>query len=853
MDFNKYTNRAAEAIQGTVELANQLNHQVLTELHLLLVLLSQKGGLVPNLLSKLELDVSDISSGVKKSLQKLPKVTGGSGNHISAELKAIFDQAETEASKFNDEYISVEHLFLALLSQEKVKEHFKGLDKTDVVKTLKDLRGSQRVTDKDPEGKYEVLEKYTLDFTALARKGKIDPVIGRDKEIRRITQILARRSKNNPVLVGEPGVGKTAIVEGLAKKIVDGDVPSTLRGKIILSLDMGSLIAGTKYRGEFEDRLKAVIKEIKSYEGKIILFIDELHTIVGAGGGEGSMDAGNLLKPALARGALRTIGATTLREYRKYLEKDSALERRFQPVMVDEPSIQDAISILRGIKDKYEVHHGVNIRDNAIVAAVNLSDRYITDRFLPDKAIDLMDEACSVIKIEIDSKPEEIDKLHRRIVQLEIENEALKKEKDKKSKERLIEIEKEIADLKENNNELELKWNNEKQYIDQIKEFTAKIDDLKSQAKQAERISDLERVAEIKYALIPQAESEIVDAKAKLSEVQKDGAVLREEVNEEDIARVVARWTGIPISKMLRTESKKLVHMEEQLKQRLIGQDEAVKAVSNAVRRSRAGVQEEGKPIGSFLFLGPTGVGKTELAKSLADFLFDDENAIIRIDMSEYMEKHAVARLVGSPPGYVGYEEGGQLTEAVRRRPYSVLLFDEIEKAHSDVFNILLQVLDDGRLTDSKGRTVDFKNTVIIMTSNIGSEVIAEFAKNPKRQREEVEKVLKAFFRPEFLNRLDDRIIFQYLTESEITHIVEFQLLKVAKRLEKKGIKFKITDSAKKHIAREGYDPVFGARPLKRVIQSQILDELAMKIIEGKLSEGDSVLADEKEGQIMFE
>ncbi|MFA5842361.1 MAG: ATP-dependent chaperone ClpB [Candidatus Gracilibacteria bacterium] len=853
MDFNQYTTKAAEAVQGAAQLAGKLSNQAIEPLHLLLVLVEQKGGLVRTLLEKMEKDPDVISKEAKAELTKRPQIQGSSQGYITPEMKKVLDQAETEAGHLKDEYISTEHLFLALIDQPTIK-NLLDLNKEEVLQELSKLRGNQRVTDQDPEGKYQVLEKYTQDFTKLAAQGKIDPVIGRDEEIRRVMQILSRRTKNNPVLVGEPGTGKTAIVEGLAKKIVDKDVPESLKNKRILSLDLGALIAGTKYRGEFEDRLKALLKEIESSNGEIILFIDELHTIIGAGAAEGSMDAGNLLKPALARGRLRTVGATTLKEYRKYVEKDAAFERRFQPVMVEEPSLKDALSILRGIKEKYEIHHGVKIRDNALVAAVNLSSRYIADRFLPDKAIDLMDEACSVLRIENDSLPTEIDRLQRQIRQLEIEREALKQEKDDASKKRLKDIEKELAGLKEQNKGFELQWKKEKDLIDALKSTDKKIDELKEEAKQAERAGNLERVAKIQYGEIPGLETQQKEVRAKLAHSQKDGqSLLKEEITEEDIAAVVARWTGIPVSKMLTQETQKLSDMEQALAHRVIGQKEAIKAVSNAIRRSRAGIQEEGRPIGSFLFLGPTGVGKTELAKSLAEFLFNNENAMTRIDMSEYLEKHSVARLVGSPPGYVGYEEGGQLTEAVRRHPYNVILFDEIEKAHPDVFNILLQVLDDGRLTDAKGRTVDFKNTVIIMTSNFGSEIIEEYAKDAKKQREQLMAALQKAFRPEFLNRIDDTIIFQHLTEAEIAEIVGLQIELVAKRLAKKGIKLEITKMAKMWLATTGFDKTFGARPLKRVIQNKILDELALQIVEGKIKEGDTIKVDFKVDEVIIE
>ncbi len=850
-DPNQLTTKSAEAVQEAMQLAGQLNHAEITPWHLLKVLVEQPNGIVPSLLQRLNINPASISDQLSAQLTSLPTVSSPTKSLVSTDLNKALNTAETEAGKLNDEFISTEHLFLGLLQLTEVKDLLK-IDDQAVRQELAEVRGSQRVTDRDPEDKYQALEKYTIDFTQLASEGKIDPVIGRDQEIRRITQILSRRTKNNPVLVGEPGTGKTAIVEGLAKKIVDRDVPDALLNKKILSLDLGALIAGSKYRGEFEDRLKAVIKEIEKSAGQIILFIDELHTIVGAGAQEGSTDAGNLLKPALARGTLQTVGATTLQEYRKYVEKDAALERRFQPIMINEPSVEDAISILRGIKDKYESHHGVRIRDNALVAAVKLSDRYIADRFLPDKAIDLMDEAASAIRIEIDSKPAELDALERKIRQLEIEKEALKKEQDQQSKKRLKDLEKELADLKEKYRELETHWQNEKQSIDQIKLINQEMDELRAEAERAERDLDLQRVAEINYGQLPELEKKLSAAQESLAKTQSNKQILREEVTEQDIARIVARWTNIPVEKMLESESQKLAQMEKLLAKRVIGQEEAVQAVANAIRRSRADLKEEGRPIGSFLFLGPTGVGKTELAKALAEFMFDDENKLIRIDMSEYMEQHSVARLVGSPPGYVGYEEGGQLTESVRRNPYTIILLDEIEKAHNQVFNILLQVLDDGRLTDSKGRTVDFKNTVIIMTSNLGTELIQE-QKDRDQLQTQVQQLLQQAFRPEFLNRIDDIVIFDPLSEKELEKIIELQLQLVEERLAEKQIKLTVTPAAKKYLAEAGFSPTFGARPLKRLIQNTILDELSMGIIEGEITENSAVTVDYQKGKIILQ
>jgi ATP-dependent Clp protease ATP-binding subunit ClpB len=845
------TTKAAEAIQASLQLASKLQHSELTPWHLAQVLVDQPGGIVGSILQKLDINPVEISGQIKKKLDTLPTVTQSVQPQISPDLTRILNQAETEAGSLRDEYISTEHIWLALLDQSDIKNEL-SISKAKVLEVLGTLRGSRRVTDRDPETKFQALEKYTQNITQLAKDGKIDPVIGRDEEIRRVTQILSRRTKNNPVLVGEPGTGKTAIVEGLAKKIIDGDVPDALKNKSILALDLGALLAGAKYRGEFEDRLKTVITEVEKSDGSIILFIDELHTIVGAGAQEGSTDAGNLLKPALARGQLRTIGATTLKEYRKYIEKDAALERRFQPVMVEEPSLEDAISILRGIKDKYETHHGVRIRDNAIVAAVTLSNRYIADRFLPDKAIDLMDEAASAIRIEIDSKPTKLDQLERKIRQLEIEREALKKENDTKSKERLTTLEKEVAELNEEYKELELRWRSEKDVIESLKDANKKLDTLRVEAQQAERNVDLQRAAEIKYGEIPKTEAELKAAQKKLADLQKTSSILKEEVMEEDIAAVVSRWTGIPVQKMLATESDKLLQLEKVLGMRVVGQHQAVTTVANAIRRNRAGISEEGKPIGSFLFLGPTGVGKTELAKALAEFLFDDEDKMIRIDMSEYMEKHAVARLIGSPPGYVGYEEGGQLTEAVRRTPYTVILLDEIEKAHPDVFNILLQIMDDGRLTDSKGRTVDFSNAMLIMTSNLGSHVILEYAGDTAAQEQAIQPILSQHFKPEFINRLDDTIIFQQLSEAEIKSIVRLQIKLVEERLARKQITLKVDDDVITHFAQTGFDIVFGARPLKRLIQRELLDALSVLMIESKLQNEQTAHVSLEKGRIVI-
>jgi ATP-dependent Clp protease ATP-binding subunit ClpB len=864
MQPERFTTKAQAALQSAQRIAQEHSHQEIDGEHLLAALLQQEDGLIQPLLQKLGVAIPALSAELEQALQRRVKVQGAAEPFLGATLKKALDAAEAQASKLKDEYVSTEHLLLGLLAQGgaplKKIFHNAGIKTDDVLKALAELRGNQRVTDPNPEDKFQALEKYGRDLTALARAGKIDPVIGRDEEIRRVMQVLTRRTKNNPVLIGEPGVGKTAIAEGLARRIVSGDVPETLKDKKLVAMDLGAMIAGAKYRGEFEDRLKAFLKEITASEGRIILFIDELHTLVGAGAAEGAADAANMLKPQLARGELRCIGATTLDEYRKHIEKDPALERRFQPVMVAEPSVEATIAILRGLKERYEIHHGIRIQDAALVAAATLSHRYITDRFLPDKAVDLMDEAASRLRMELDSMPTEVDKLERQIMQLEIEQAALKKEKDEASIARLKKLEKDLANLKEQSSQLKAQWQNEKAAINAAGIINSQLEDAKQQQEKAQRNGDLNLAAQLQYGKIPELQRKLADAEKQLHQMQQGSQLLNTEVTEEDIAQVVASWTGIPVSRMLEGERQKLIHMEERLKQRVIGQQEAITAVANAVRRSRSGLQDPNRPVGSFIFLGPTGVGKTELARALAEFLFDDENAMTRIDMSEYMEKHSVARLIGAPPGYVGFEEGGQLSEAVRRRPYGVVLFDEIEKAHHDVFNVLLQVLDDGRLTDGQGRTVDFKNTIIIMTSNIGSPIIQEYYNTGKlspKDNVEMEKLvrieLKAHFRPEFLNRVDDIIVFHNLNEEQLAAIVEVQLLRLEKRLALQSLRIELDKSAKKLLAKEGYDPQFGARPLKRTIQELLLDPLAMKLLDGSLKPGDHVKVHAQDGALQFQ
>ena len=855
MRLDKFTLRAQDAIQSAIELAERNQHQQVEPEHLLVAMLEQPEGIVRPLIGKLGANVAVVLNDTQAAVARFPRVQGGQ-QYFSPRLTQIFNESQKQADKFQDEFISTEPLLLALVEEPTgdagkiLRQH--GVTKDDLLKVIEQMRGGSRITDQNAEQNYQALSKYARDLTELARKGKLDPVIGRDDEIRRTIQVLSRRTKNNPVLIGEPGVGKTAIVEGLAQRIVSGDVPETLRNKRLVGLDLGAMLAGAKYRGEFEDRLKAVLKEIENAQGQIILFIDELHTLVCAGAAEGAIDASNMLKPALARGELRCVGATTLNEYKKYIEKDAALERRFQQVYVGEPTVEDTIAILRGLKERYEVHHGVRIKDSAIVAAATLSNRYITDRFLPDKAIDLIDEAASRLRIEIDSLPQEIDQLEREIIQLEIERQALQREEDEKSKARLNEIEQRIANLKETSSGMKAKWQSEKEAIELMRKAKAELEQLKLQLDQARNAGDLARASEIQYGKIPELEQRLKAEQEKLARFQQDGVMLKEEVDEEDVAEVVAKWTGIPVSRMLEGEMQKLVTMEGRLGHRVIGQEEALTAVANAVRRARAGLQDPNRPIGSFIFLGPTGVGKTETARALAEFLFDDERAMIRLDMSEYMEKHAVARMIGAPPGYVGYEEGGQLTEAVRRRPYSVILFDEIEKAHSDVFNVLLQILDDGRLTDSKGRTVDFKNTVLIMTSNLGSREIQAAEGDEKQVREAVLQELRLNFKPEFLNRVDDVVIFHQLSREQIGAIIDVQLERLRAMLAERNLTLVLEPSAKELLMREGYDPSYGARPLKRAIQSYIQNPLAVKLLQGEILPGQTVTLSAKGDTMEF-
>ena len=864
MDINRFTEKAQEAVRAAQTLATRYSNQQIEVEHLMLALLEQQGGLVPSILTRAGVNVESLAQAIEGEISKFPKVSGPSGPvdqvYITARLNKTFVAAEDEAKNLKDDYVSVEHLLLAIIGEGGPASRAlktAGADRDRIMKALVQVRGHQRVTTQNPEATYEALERYGRDLTQMAKLGKLDPVIGRDDEIRRVIQVLSRRTKNNPVLIGEPGVGKTAIVEGLAQRIIRGDVPEGLKNKRIVALDMGALVAGAKYRGEFEERLKAVLNEIQKSEGEIVLFIDEMHTIVGAGAAEGAVDASNLLKPQLSRGELHCIGATTLDEYRKHVEKDAALERRFQPVLVDQPTVEDTISILRGLRERYEVHHGVRIKDSALVSAAVLSHRYISDRFLPDKAIDLVDEAAAKLRTEIDSLPAELDEILRRVMQLEIEREALKKETDAASKERLARLEKELADLKANADQLKAQWQAEKESVQQVRAIREQIEQTKVAIEQAEREYDLNRAAELRYGKLNQLEKQLQEHEDALDRQPARGRLLKEEVDEEDIAEVVSRWTGVPVSKLLEGELQKLMTLEEQLHYRVVGQDEAVSAVSDAVIRARSGLKDPNRPIGSFIFLGPTGVGKTELARALAQFLFDDEHAMIRIDMSEYQEKHTVARLIGAPPGYVGYEEGGQLTESVRRRPYSVVLFDEIEKAHPDVFNVLLQILDDGRLTDGQGRVVNFKNTIIIMTSNIGSHLILEYSghfggEQYEQMRDRVLDVLRQEFRPEFLNRVDEIIVFHSLTEEDLKKIIDIQLVRLRARLVDRRITLELSDEARSHLAKAGYDPVYGARPLKRAIQREIENPLSRLILKGEVTDGSAVSVDARDGEIVF-
>ncbi|PWH13622.1 MAG: ATP-dependent chaperone ClpB [Anaerolineae bacterium] len=851
MNLEKYTQKSQEAIFSAQTIARDYNHQAIEPAHLLLALLRQEDSVVPAIVTRVAGSVLALREEVQNELEKRPRVYGATGEiGLARPTVDALEAAERYAKGMQDEYVSTEHLLLGLTDSIEGKRLAQyGLTKDAILKALAGIRGTQRVTSPTPEATYQALEKYGRDLTALARQGKLDPVIGRDEEIRRVIQILSRRTKNNPALIGEPGVGKTAVVEGLAQRIVKGDVPEGLKRKRLVQLDMGALVAGAKYRGEFEERLKAVLKEISDSAGEVILFVDEMHTVVGAGAAEGAMDAGNMLKPMLARGELHMIGATTLDEYRKHVEKDPALERRFQPVLIDEPTVEETISILRGLKERYEIHHGVRITDPAVIAAATLSHRYIADRHLPDKAIDLIDEAAARLRTEIDSKPQALDDVDRQILQLEIEREALKKEKDRASLERLERIEKELADLREQSNQLHARWQAEKEAITQLQAIKEQIEQTRYEIERAERQNQLETVARLRYGTLRELEQRLAESEARLKELQKDGALLKEEVDAEEIAQVVARWTGIPVSRLLEAETQKLIHMEERLHERVVGQDDAVRVVANAVRRARAGLQDPNRPIGSFIFLGPTGVGKTELARALAEFMFDDERAMIRIDMSEYQEKHTVSRLVGAPPGYVGYEEGGQLTEAVRRRPYSVVLFDEIEKAHSEVFNVLLQLLDDGRLTDGHGRTVDFRNTLVIMTSNLGNQL---WEGGRRVSRDEITRVLQMHFRPEFLNRIDEIVLFHPLTREHLNGIVDIQLRRISALLQERGFTLEVTEAAREYLAEVGYDPDFGARPLKRAIQRELQDPLALKILAGEFKEGDTIRVDRGEDGLIF-